>query len=305
MYAWRVRGLLLAAATVGCNSIFDIRSTGSLDANVIVIDVDTDLDSDGTVDRLDNCPIIPNDQADRDSDGLGDVCDACPTGDIPSPADEDEDGVVDGCDNCPGIENRSQADGDGDGIGDACDLLSTVQRRLLFDGFTPASSKWSTPWPQFFGGLSPTTCPSEMKLTGVRLTGDVHREWHVEAGIDLDLAATTIGTFGIRLTNPTTGAAFECGISVRSFTGGPISTGYNRLVPGAAPNNGDFRFVVPTTTLRANISRPGGTGPAGIECAWDVVAYSFDDGSEAMRDVEVSLVADIPEVIRYIDIVSE
>lgn len=297
-----MRAALLAIALLGCNSVFDIRTTGSVDASTVV---DTDLDEDGVVDRLDNCPIIPNDQTDRDTDGLGDVCDACPSGEIPSPADEDEDGIVDGCDNCPGIENRSQLDGDGDGIGDACDLLATPQHRALFDGFSPASSMWTTPWSPTSGGLAPTTFPSEMKLMGIRLTGDDHREWHVEAGVDLDLAATTIGTFGIRLTNPTTGAAFECGISVRSFTGGPIFTGYNRLAPSAAPNNGDFRFVVPQTTLRANLSLPGTSGSAGIECAWDVVAYTFDDGTDAMRDVEVSLVADIPEVIRYIDIVSE
>jgi hypothetical protein len=302
-----VRSALLAVATIGCNSIFDIRTTGSVDAAAVAIDVDTDLDGDGTVDRLDNCPIIPNDQADRDTDGLGDVCDACPTGEIPSAADEDEDGIVDGCDNCPGIENRAQLDGDGDGIGDACDLLATVQHRVLFDGFAPASPMWTTPWRQFFGGLVPETFPSEMKLPGIRLTGDANREWHVEAGIDLDLAATTFGTFGFRLTNPTTGAAYECGVIVRGSSSGPFVSGYNRLDPSATADPGEFRFVVPTTTLRANLSRPSASANAGIECGWDVIAYSFFDGAkpDAMLDVEVSLVATIPEVIRYIDIISE
>jgi hypothetical protein len=306
-YAPGVRAVLLAIATAGCNSVFDIRTTGSLDASPIAIDVDTDLDGDGTVDRLDNCPIIPNDQTDRDSDGLGDVCDACPSGEIQSPADEDEDGIVDDCDNCPGIENRAQLDGDGDGLGDACDLLATTQHRVRFDGLSPPSSAWTTPWPQQGGGLVPATFPSEMKLPGVKLTGDTHHEWHVEAGVDLDLAATTDGTFGIRLTNPTTGAAFECGVAVKGPGGGKFVTGYNRLDPSLGPDLGEFHFVVPTTTLRASLFRPNPTDAAGIDCGWDVVTYSFFDGAkaDAMLEVEVSLVAEIPELIRYVDIISE
>lgn len=295
----------MSIAMLGCNSVFDIQTTGSVDASMIV---DTDLDGDGVVDRLDNCAVIPNDQADRDTDGLGDVCDACPSGEIPSTLDEDEDGIVDGCDNCPGLENRGQLDSDGDGIGDACDLLPTAQRRVLFDGFSPPSAVWTTPWPGTgSGALLPTTFPSKMALPGIRAKGDASREWHVEAGIDLDLAATTPGTFGLRLTNPTTGAAFECGVLVRTSSGGPFVTGYNRLDPASTIDQGEFRFVVPTTTVRASIARPNGTGPAGIECAWDVAAYSFGDPNkpDAMLEVELSLIAEIPEAIRYVDIISE
>jgi hypothetical protein len=299
-----VRAVLLAVATIGCNSVFDIRTTGSVDASAVAIDVDTDLDGDGTVDRLDNCPIIANDQTDRDSDGTGDLCDACPSGEIQSTADEDEDGIVDACDNCPGIPNRPQADADGDGIGDACDLLATVQHRVLFDGFAPAGAGWDQVWPSFFGSLMPTTFPAEMNLAGVELTADLHHEWHVEAGIDMDLLASTEGNFGLRLTNPTSGVYFECGIYVLSSG---KTTGYNQLGAGAVIDKGNFEFVVPTTTLRASFSRPKPSDPGSIECSWDVVAYRFFNGNNAnaMTNVTVSLVATIPEAIRYIDIISE
>ncbi len=57
-----------------------------------------ELDSDGIVDREDNCPYDANpDQADADGDGIGDICD-----------------------NCPSRANRAQTDSDGQGVGDSC-----------------------------------------------------------------------------------------------------------------------------------------------------------------------------------------
>lgn len=44
-----------------------------------IVTVTDDLDGDGILDYLDNCPRQPNrDQRDRDNDGLGDSCDPCP-----------------------------------------------------------------------------------------------------------------------------------------------------------------------------------------------------------------------------------
>lgn len=72
----------------------------------------TDVDGDGVVNDLDNCPFTPNsDQADADGDLVGDVCEG----------DFDGDGVADPNDNCPDAPNADQADADQDGIGDACD----------------------------------------------------------------------------------------------------------------------------------------------------------------------------------------
>lgn len=71
-----------------------------------------DSDSDGYVDGLDNCAVVPNaDQLDTDNDGAGDVCDS----------DDDNDGVIDSGDNCPLVSNADQLDTDGDGVGNVCD----------------------------------------------------------------------------------------------------------------------------------------------------------------------------------------
>ena len=74
-------------------------------------DVCEDSDGDGVLDNKDVCPIIPNaDQADADFDGIGDVCE-----------DSDGDGVNDIYDNCINTPNLDQKDFDDDGIGDVCD----------------------------------------------------------------------------------------------------------------------------------------------------------------------------------------
>jgi hypothetical protein len=70
-----------------------------------------DEDSDGVIDRDDNCITVANsDQVDKDGNGIGDACE-----------DFDHDGVMNALDNCPDTVNRAQADRDFDGIGDACD----------------------------------------------------------------------------------------------------------------------------------------------------------------------------------------
>ena len=82
-----------------------------------------DTDSDGRGDACDNCPLVANaDQADADADGVGDACDVCAGYD--DHADADGDGVPDGCDKCPGHDDR--IDADADGVPDACDNCPLV-----------------------------------------------------------------------------------------------------------------------------------------------------------------------------------
>ena len=70
-----------------------------------------DSDGDTKLDNLDNCSLIPNPlQEDADFNGTGDVCE-----------DTDNDGVIDSLDNCITVKNPDQADVDDDGIGDVCD----------------------------------------------------------------------------------------------------------------------------------------------------------------------------------------
>ena len=81
-----------------------------------------DMDSDGVLDAVDNCPGTANNlQEDADGDGKGDVCDNCLYISNPMQEDADMDGVGNICDNCPDVSNHSQADNDLDGLGNECD----------------------------------------------------------------------------------------------------------------------------------------------------------------------------------------
>lgn len=91
----------------------------------------TDVDGDGVMSCLDNCPTEYNPlQADADGDNIGDVCDNCL---FDSDNDEDGDGFCDDVDNCPTISNPDQSDTDGDGVGDPCDLCPGFDDRVDAD----------------------------------------------------------------------------------------------------------------------------------------------------------------------------
>jgi len=76
--------------------------------------ITTDVDGDGILDDVDNCPSTANaNQLDTDGDGVGDVCDNCPTTANSPQADFDEDGLGDQCDPCPlGTVAEIAVDGD-------------------------------------------------------------------------------------------------------------------------------------------------------------------------------------------------
>jgi hypothetical protein len=114
----------------------------------------SDQDSDGYLNRQDNCPLVQNgeldpiNQTDTDLDGIGDNCDPAPMSSnghkhsvcavdvvnvgsggspppvlLPSPCDADQDDFADASDNCPTVPNASGQtdDADGDLAGDVCD----------------------------------------------------------------------------------------------------------------------------------------------------------------------------------------
>ncbi|MBX3184672.1 MAG: thrombospondin type 3 repeat-containing protein, partial [Polyangiaceae bacterium] len=109
-----------------------------------------DLDGDGILDALDNCPpwrcvekglsaeaCANADQEDTDGDGVGEICDNCPASKCavdrpgfdcanPDQLDWDQDGDGDQCDLCP--DNPALTyDDDGDGVGEACDSCDSYQ----------------------------------------------------------------------------------------------------------------------------------------------------------------------------------
>ncbi len=110
------RCILMGLLLFGLTALYACSGGGS---NGVVA---TDVDSDGVLSTVDNCPTVPNaDQADADNDGVGELCDNCQTNVNPAQTDTDSDGVGDLCDNCPTSANSAQTDTDADGQGDPCD----------------------------------------------------------------------------------------------------------------------------------------------------------------------------------------
>ena len=114
---------------------------------------EVDLDDDGIIGLMDNCPIDSNpDQINTDGDRDGDVCDLDDDNDgvldvndafplnANESADSDGDGVGDNLDNCRFDANADQANNDGDDEGDVCDVdddndgVLDVDDAFPFDG---------------------------------------------------------------------------------------------------------------------------------------------------------------------------
>lgn len=128
------------------NAVFAATYGRGIFSGSFSIDPDGDIDGDGVLNDVDNCPQVANaDQADVDNNGIGDVCqdldndtildindncqensnidqvdsDSNGIGDVCQ--DTDNDGVIDIEDNCPNTANANQNDTNGNGTGDVCD----------------------------------------------------------------------------------------------------------------------------------------------------------------------------------------
>ncbi len=276
---------------VGCNPVFGLHGTI----------LGSDVDGDGIDDAHDNCPGVPNpDQLDTDGDGIGDACDACPTiaGAVDSP-DEDNDGILDACDNCPGTQNRDQADSDRDGIGDACDLSARMQTRFLFDGFDPPdAAAWDTVWPASDGAITPATVPATMVLESPDFTDPTPGAWHVDLGLDV-LAATGTGKFAIQLHTPGHPASDDafCGLLTGSY-------GLTPWLQSANVELGTAANVIPGQRVRVRASVGMAMGSLALQCDFDDVHFDLPlPYPDRVGDVQISLVADSPQTITYVDVV--
>ena len=127
-----------------------------------------DIDSDGIIDPIDNCPVVANsDQTDTDSDGVGDVCDT----------DDDNDTIADGIDNCPVVAHADQLDTDTDGTGDVCELETESLSELETESLSELESEdndggdnaWDTR-PTF--GVSHETREDVVVENGFRFNGE-------------------------------------------------------------------------------------------------------------------------------------
>ncbi len=74
----------------------------------------------------DGGPTIDGPPEDLDADGVLNAMDNCPNNGNADQHDEDADARGDACDNCPHLANATQTNGDADGVGDACDPRPTT-----------------------------------------------------------------------------------------------------------------------------------------------------------------------------------
>ena len=125
-------------SVAACNEVFELTPT-------ISVDPIADVDDDGALDDVDNCPTLANDQSNDDGDPFGNACDRCPSIASATTHDEDGDLVGDECDVCPAFEDLA-IDTDGDGVGDTCDPnpqnTTTADRRLVFEPFVEMPVGW-------------------------------------------------------------------------------------------------------------------------------------------------------------------
>lgn len=207
-----------------------------------------DTDGDTTGDACDNCPTtFQIGQSDVDSDGIGDVCDVCP---VDNPNNPDGDGVCTSVDNCPADANANQQDADGDGLGDVCDAddgAGLTLRKLDVQSKFPGKDRWGMSGD--FDASSTPTFLADVDASG--LTASVQRS----DGTVVD-AETFTGAECVRVSG---GGSIRC----KNATGGKIrfnkTAVANVFKMATTVTRQTFAIALPTiaqTPLRATITTP-------------------------------------------------
>ena len=233
--------------------------------------LNSDNDSDGVCDAIDNCYGDPNPdqadsdgdtignacdncpnnfqigQADEDNDGIGDVCDACP---LDTPNNPDGDGVCTSVDNCPNDANANQQDADGDTLGDVCDAddgPGLTLRKLDVQAKFPNKDRWGMSGD--FDASSTPTFLADVDAQGV--TASVQRS----DGTVVETESWT-GTECVRVAG---GGSIRC----KNATGGKIRFNKTKLANvfklAATVTGQTLAVTLPTigqTPLRATVTTP-------------------------------------------------
>ena len=246
-----MRWLGLVALLSGCDRVYGLVSTTSVDAGLL------DSDHDGIPDIYDNCPFVWNpDQSDIDADGVGDVCDNCPL--IP---------------NHPPI-GQPQADADADGVGDACDPhpLIAGDCLVLLDRFTTPED-FSQHWTVAAGPpANATVAQGAVSLAPLPASASVWvTSLDLPAGATIEVLATVDrsadGQVGV-LTNASMATQFEECFATHSTQGYQI--GVEAIVPSVGVLAGGNAFDVPVSNdllFRLNVDRT--VTPPSVSCRYD------------------------------------
>jgi hypothetical protein len=288
---------IVIVCLAGCNQVFDLRATVSIDAAGAA-----DVDDDGVGDTVDNCPTISNgDQANADGDGFGDACDTCPLTASSSAHDDDRDHMGDDCDPCPGMRDFG-VDGDGDGVGDLCDpavgTAGQPNHRGQFDPFVALPADWvssTVAWQQADDAIAPITmlASTDPGLQSMSISTPAG-SWMVTIGLESRTHWDSTDSFSIVAENADD--HIECIVTCATSTGDTTScTG--RVVINGAQSPGDS--VVPRPSMTLSIVVPNFGSP---NCRFGSSSSIFA-GARPTDGMRISIKASPRIRVGYVDYV--